>query len=90
MKQSVIISDWKLAWIENAKVKGDCISLKTPADVVSGGYRTILASVPGNFELDFIREGIIDDVYWGQNSVKTQRLENLHLYYFTRIFLPQK
>lgn len=83
MKNCMKIDQWKLSWIENAKVKSEHICLRTPKDVVTGGYRAIRASVPGNFELDFMREGILEDVYWGQNTVKTQRLENLHLYYFT-------
>ena len=87
MKQSVTISDWKLAWIENAKVKGDCISLKTPADVVSGGYRTILASVPGNFELDFIREGIIEDEKI-KNIIDTKHKNNLFKLELMPVFDP--
>ena len=90
MKQSIRIDDWKLTWIENAQVKKEKISLKTPADVACGGYKTIRASVPGNFELDFMREGMIEDVYWGQNTVKTQRLENLHLYYYTEFSFEKK
>lgn len=83
MKHSIAIGNWSLAWIENAQVKADRVCLKTPEDIKNGGYRTIKASVPGNFELDFMREGMIDDIYWGQNTVKAQRFENLHLYYFT-------
>ena len=83
MEHRIPISNWSLAWIENVYVKSKGISIKVPNDVTLGGYRTIKASVPGNFELDFMREGILDDVYFGQNPVKAQRLENLHLYYFT-------
>lgn len=83
MKHSIAIGNWSLAWIENAQVKAERVCLKTPEDIKNGGYRTIKASVPGNFELDFMREGMIDDIYWGQNTVKAQRFENLHLYYFT-------
>ena len=83
MKHSIAIGNWSLAWIENAQVKAERVCLKTPEDIKNGCYRTIKASVPGNFELDFMREGMIDDIYWGQNTVKAQRFENLHLYYFT-------
>ena len=90
MRQTIKINDWKLSWIENAKVKREHVSLRTPADVAAAGYKTIRASVPGNFELDFMREGILEDVYWGQNTVKTQRLENLHLYYYTEFTYEKK
>ena len=90
MKQSIQINNWKLSWLENSKVRCEHVCIKTPADVIAAGYRMIQASVPGNFELDFMREGILDDVYWGTNTVKTQRLENLHLYYFTEFYYERK
>ena len=83
MKSSISIKDWQLSWIENAVFVKNEISIKTPEDISAGNYPTIQATVPGNFELDFMREGLLDDVYMGANSVKTQKLENLHLYYFT-------
>ncbi len=91
MKESIRIENWRLAWLENAKVVGEGIALKTPSDVCEGKYKTISASVPGNFELDFMREGLLDDVYMGTNTVKAQALENLHLYYFTEFtYGPKK
>ncbi len=83
MKKNVNIGNWRLAWLPNAQVSGENIQLKTPADVEKGGYQTIAAIVPGNFELDFMREGLMDDIYFGDNTVKAQKNENLHLYYFT-------
>ena len=83
MKKNVYIGNWRLAWLPNAKVNSENVVLKTPMDVEQGGYPTIAASVPGNFELDFMREGLMDDIYFGDNSVKAQKNENLHLYYFT-------
>ena len=90
MKNSIRIDNWQLAWIENATVNKKAISLKTPKDVKKGKYKSIKASVPGNFELDFMREGLLDDVYMGTNSVQTQKLENLHLYYFTEFSYEAK
>ena len=90
MKNTVRIDKWQLAWIENATVNKKAISLKTPKDVKKGKYQTIQATVPGNFELDFMREGLLDDVYMGENSVQTQKLENLHLYYFTEFSYEPK
>lgn len=84
MKKSIRIDNWQLAWVENKELKERGVSLTTSADVEASGYKTIKASVPGNFELDFMREGLLEDVYYGANSVKTQALENLHLYYFTK------
>ncbi len=83
MKREICIQGWKLAWLENAKVVQENITLKNPKDVKKGGYQTIDATVPGNFELDFMRAGLMDDIYFGANTVKAQKNENLHLYYFT-------
>lgn len=78
-----LIDSWKLCFAENKTVKESGLNLTTPTQALSSGLKIIDASVPGNFELDFMREGLLDDVYVGVNSIKTQRLENLHLYYFT-------
>ena len=74
----------------NAEVLEKGICLKTPSDVQKGGYQTITASVPGNFELDFMREGLLEDVYVGANAIKAQQLENLHLYYFTEFVFEER
>ena len=90
MKKEICIDGWKLAWLQNSEVKASTVVLKTPTDVKKGGYKTIDASVPGNFELDFMREGLMDDIYMGVNSVEAQKNENLHLYYFTEFAFEVK
>ena len=83
MANLVNLNDWKLCWAENKKVKAENIEFKRPSDVLNSGLKIINASVPGNVELDFMREGLLGDVYVGTNAIKTQELENLHFYYFT-------
>ncbi len=90
MKENVRIENWKLAWIPNAELCEKGISLTTAAEAQESGYRVIEATVPGNFELDFMREGLLDDVYMGVNTTKTFELENLHLYYFTEFAYEAK
>lgn len=90
MVEFLKLESWKLCWAENNKVNAENIILKTPKDAISSGLKIIDASVPGNIELDFMREGIIDDVYVGINSIKTQKLENLHFYYFTEFEYENK
>ena len=90
MKECVLINNWSLAWVSNAEWKEKNLSLTTAQEAKNSGYRVIDASVPGNFELDFMREGLLEDVYMGANSVKTQELENLHLYYFTEFDYEEK
>lgn len=53
----------------------------------------IEATVPGNFELDMQRVGLIDDPYYGMNTLDMQELEDRHLWYtrrFTVDMLPDK
>lgn len=83
MRKKVSIGNWRLAWLENATVRENAVNFKSGADVEKGGCRVIDATVPGSYEIDFVREGLLDDLYAGTNIIKTQRYENLHLYYFT-------
>ena len=78
MRKNLFIENWQMAYLENAKVNQENIVLTTPEEVKASNYPIIKASVPGNYEIDFMREGLLDDVYMGTNSIKTQRLENLH------------
>ena len=83
MKKNVTINNWRLAWVENATLCQNNLVFTTAEELAAYGCKTIAATVPGNFELDFMREGLLDDIYVGVNTLQTQRCENLHLYYFT-------
>ena len=62
MKEQILIQDWKLSWIANAALKEAGADPRTPAAVAACGLPVIDATVPGNVELDFMREGILDDI----------------------------
>ena len=49
---------------------------------------TIPAVVPGNFELDMVRAGLLEDPYFGTNITKLRELEDRHLFYRTVFDLP--
>ncbi len=82
-RTSIELKNWQLITLPNALVKEKNISASTAEELISAGYKAIRASVPGNFELDLMREGILPDLYFGTNILEAQKLENLHLYYFT-------
>lgn len=73
--------NWKAAYVENYKYK----ELKTVKEIYDEGLHVIPAEVPGSFELDLQRAGILDDLYFSDNIFKAQKLENLHVFYFTEI-----
>lgn len=51
-------------------------------DIKKSGFEIIDAEVPGNFELDLMRAGKCPDLFFSENTLEAQKLENLHLWYF--------
>ena len=47
------------------------------------GTVTVPATVPGNFELDLHRAGLLPDPYFGTNILSLRALEDRHLFYAT-------
>lgn len=81
MKGSVEITAWSVAIIPNKTVVDEIINYKTAAEVLNNPYGVIPAAVPGNFELDMMRAGLLPDLYYADNVLKAQELENRHLWY---------
>ena len=75
-------NQWKLGLISNSKLKNGFYPM-TALEVENSGNTVIPGSVPGNFELDMLKAGLIEDPYYGVNSLKLRDLEDLHLYYMT-------
>ena len=74
---------WQLAYCENCDCKH--LTVRSQADIERFGFPVIAAEVPGNFELDMMREGILPDLFFSENTLLAQKLENLHLWYFTEV-----
>lgn len=72
---------WTLHYAENFKIKKIKEEITSTEDVERLIPDSAAASVPGNFELDLHRAGIIPDPYFGTNTLDMQKLENLHLWY---------
>ena len=90
MRKEVSINDWRLSYAENKRVRKEGITVKSAKDICDYSLPTIPATVPGAFELDFVREGLLPDVYFGTGSIDTQSCENLHLYYHTTFELSKE
>lgn len=58
--------------------------LKTIKDIKESGFEIIRVKVPGCLELDLMREGKISDLYYSTNTLEAQRLENMHIWYFSK------
>lgn len=79
--KTLLNGEWRLYIAENK----DCVqyadSVNTEKALKKKGLSSISAVVPGNFELDMFRAGLIDDPFYSQNPLKVQKLENRHLWY---------
>ena len=89
MKNSQKIDRWQLALVPHNEVIGG-FHAETVEALLSSGKTILNAEVPGNFELDLLRAGLIDDPYYGDNAIKMQKLEHLHLWYFTTFELKRE
>ena len=83
MKISHKIDGWQVAWLENKEKVSGGVNIRRGSELSGYGISAVTATVPGNIELDLMREGVIGDIYFGLGSYETQKYENLHLYYFT-------
>ncbi len=81
MRKSIPLGGWSLAIIPNETVRREKLEFVTADEVKNNPYGVIRAEVPGNFELDMMREGLLPDLYYGDNILKAQALENRHLWY---------
>ena len=74
---------WTLYYQEHNKI--GCADFSTANELKAGGFANVPATVPGDYEIDLERAGVIDDIFFGENCLEAQKRENLHLWY-TRSF----
>ena len=80
--------EWKLAYATHDECKGKAIC--TIDDLKAAGFEILPAQVPGNFELDLIREGKLEDLYFSTNTLKAQELEATHVWYYTVVNIERQ
>ena len=73
--------EWKLCLCPHEQCKKE--NPKTIAALTALGYETIPATVPGNFELDLMREKRLPDLYFSTDTLAAEALENRHVWYYT-------
>lgn len=79
-KNVCLDGEWKLYLAENCKVKK--LSGINSQEKLNGDIFTCIdGKVPGNFELDMQRAGMLPDLLYSTNVIKAQKLENMHLWY---------
>ena len=70
---------WKLMVADDAQVKTEITSS------AEWSFGTILdAQVPGEWPLDYVRHGLLEDPFFGDNYLKLRDYEHSHVYYSVR------
>jgi beta-mannosidase len=72
---------WEMVIVDNEYIVEKSFSITNYNQFESSGFKSITAEVPGNFELDMYKAGLINDPYFGKNTLEMQNLENKHLWY---------
>ena len=75
---------WTLYYAEHKNLNRN-VSYPTAKSLSESGLASVPAKVPGNFELDLQRAGVIGDIYFGTAPLEAKKRENYHLWY-TRTF----
>ena len=82
------INNWRLAFMQNSEYMNSDFEPSTIKEIKKQKLEILEASVPGNFELDFIKaKKLPEDIYFGTNILEVQKLESMHLWYFTEFDL---
>lgn len=63
---------------------------KTPAELKKSRANYIIAKVPGNVELDYMRAGLFPDLYYGENIKLVKSLEDKDFWYETSFTVNAK
>ena len=75
--------NWNLYYYEHGT-----LDINHPSELKAGGAKCIKATVPGNTQLDLIKEGLLPkDIFKGENILETERLETYDWWYETE-FVP--
>ena len=93
MQNNIVFSlngAWTLAYADNKTFTAQKPDFSTIAGVRAAGWKEVPATVPGNFEIDLQRAGVIEDPFMGTNTIDCRRFfEYLHLVYYRTFTLDR-
>jgi beta-mannosidase len=75
--------EWKMAFAHDNELKA-FDEFRSIDNVTNSGLDILGCTVPGNFELDLLKNGIIEDPFYGSNVLDLQKYEDCHIWYFAR------
>lgn len=82
------INNWKLVYAHHKECAGQEFS--TIAELNRAGFEQIQTTVPGNSEIDLMRAGKLDDLYFSANTLLAQELEDVHFWYYTTVQVTER
>lgn len=62
----------------------------TARELEEAGLEPVPARVPGSFELDLMRAGKLEDLFYSTSTLKAQELEDMHVWYCTKVQIAQE
>ncbi len=77
-------SAWKLYMAPYEEAVREGLDFSTADGLQGSGLLCVDGSVPGNFELDLYRAGVIEDPFYSTNVLELQKYEEHHLWYACR------
>lgn len=75
---TIQIEGWRMSILHDGEVRSEFTAF---SQVLQAGGAAYPAEVPGNFELDLMRAGVITDPFRGDGILKLQELEDCHVFY---------
>ncbi len=73
-----LCGEWRFAYTLDDPGK-----IETIEDIEKSGMKIMPCRVPGNFELDLLANGVIDEPFYGMNIASLTKYEWAHIWYFT-------
>lgn len=70
--------NWRLMLLEDQQVQGEVCSL---AELAGYGAPLIPAQVPGDWPLDYVKQGLLEEPFFGDNYLRLLDYETCHVYY---------
>ncbi|MCQ2770724.1 MAG: hypothetical protein MJ236_02865, partial [Clostridia bacterium] len=83
-KINTLSGNWSLYYEENSKCANFAYDISSIDDLNKQGFKNLNCTVPGNFVLDLFKNGLIPDPFWGDNAIKLQYLETMHVWYSSK------
>ena len=88
-KEILLNGKWRLYMAEDGEIPPHAV-FNTLESLEESGFKSIVGSVPGNFELDMQSAGLAEDYYYADNVLEAQKNENLHLWYSRKFSYEEK